>query len=290
MKKRSSAPLGATLDCSPLRSVIVWLAAAGLLVIEGCATRPAEAPKPPKPLALVAVLPAWAPASESNAGFGSAPQGLVLPIVVPVPAGSDALSPGTTAAAVVAGVLASAFIFHFQEDSRRERKALNEALSRISFDTAAEVDSRLAPALERRQVRVVRVTDPDIAAEARVGRFDRVPPGVDAILDVRVSESGYYSSLRAGGYSPKLLLKVALRVPVANVDNLAEFSYYADFRDGGKDRRWVTTPQSLTFPTVDQLGACSTDIRAGLARVVDQLVELMAQDLERRATGQPRID
>ena len=273
-----------------LRGVIVWVVAAGLLVVEGCATRPAEPPEPPKPLALLAVLPVSAPPSEANAGFGSMQQGMILPIVVPVPSGPDSLSPGTTAAAVAAGVLASAFINQFRENSRRERKALNEALSRVNFDAAAEVDSRVAPALERRQVRVVRITDPDIAAEVRAGKFDRMPPGVDAILDMRVTESGYYSSMRAGGYSPMLLIEVALRAPVAKADNLDEFSYYADFRDGGKDRRWVTTPKSMTFPTVDRLGASATEVRAGLASVVDKMVELMVQDLERRAAGKPRID
>jgi hypothetical protein len=276
---------------SVLRGAIVRALAAGLLTVGGCATHPAAPPKPPEPIKLLAVLPVSAPASESNSGFGSTQPGMILPIVVPVPSGSqDSLSPGTTAAAVAAGVVASAFIYSFRENSRKEREALTEALSHVNFDPAAEVGFRLAPALEQRQVRLVRIADPDIAAQVRAGRFDRLPADVDAILDVRVSESGYYSSWRAGGYSPMLQLTATLLAPAANADNLDEFSYYADWRNGGKDRRWVTTPKSLTFPTVDLLRANSAEARAGLARVVDQLVELMAEDLRRHATGTPRID
>jgi hypothetical protein len=190
----------------------------------------------------------------------------------------------------VAGVVASAFIYRFREDRRIGREALNEALSHVNFDAAAEVDSRLAPALERRQVRLVRIAEPNIALDIRAGKFDGLPAGVDAILDVRVSESGYYSSWRAGGYSPMLLLTATLLAPAVNADNLAEFRYYADWRDGGKDRRWVTTSKSLTFPTVDLLKASSARARAGLADVVDQLVELMVQDLQRHTTGKLRID
>lgn len=274
-----------------LRSALVWAFVAGLLTVEGCATHPAEPPKPPKPINLLAVLPVSAPVSESNTGFGSAPQGIILPIVVPVASGSqDSLSPGTAAAAVAAGVVVSAFIYRFRENSRREREALDEALSHVNFDAAAEVDSRLAPALERRQVRLVRVADPHIASDVRAGKFDGLPVGVDAILDVRVSESGYYSSWRAGGYSPMLLLRATLLAPAANADSLGEFSYYADFRDGGKNKRWITTSKSLTFPTVDLLRASSADARAGLAKVADQLVELMVQDLQRHAAGKLRID
>jgi len=274
-----------------LRGVMVWALAAGLLTVEGCATRPAEPPKPLQPINLLAVLPVSSPVSESNTGFGSTQQAMIVPIIVPVPSGSqDSLSPGTTAAAVAAGVVASAFIYRFRENSRREREALNEALSHVNFDAAAEVDSRLTPALERREVRLLRIADPNIAVDVRAGRFDRLPVGVDAILDVRVAESGYYSSWRAGGYSPMLLLTATLLAPVANADNLDEFRYYADWRDGGKDRRWITTSKSLTFPTVDLLSASSAEVRAGLARVVEQLVELMVQDLQRHTTGKLRID
>lgn len=232
------------------------------------------------------MLPVWAPASESNAGFGSQPPVVVVPIVVP----SGSQGGVSTGGAVAAGVITSAVIYSIQESNRRGREALAEALSHVGFDAAAEIDSRLAPALEQRQVRLVRIADPGIVWGIRAGRFDGLPSGVDAILDVRVTESGYYSSSRAGGYSPMLLVTATLLAPVANADSLDEFGYYADWRDAGKDKRWVTTPTSMTFPTVAHLKASSADARAGLARVVDQMVALMVQDLERHARGELRVD
>lgn len=266
------------------RGAIAWAFAAGLLTVAGCASQPAE---PPKPISLLAVLPVWAPYSESNTGFGSAHQPvLVVPIVVP----SGSQGGISTGGAVAAGVITSAVIYGVQESNRRGREALAEAVSHVGFDAAAEVDSRLASALEQRQVRLVRITDQGIIWGIRAGRFEGLPSGVDAILDVRVTESGYYSSARAGGFSPMLLLTATLLPPVAKADSLDEFSYYADWRDGGKNRRWITTPPSMTVPSVQHLKAGSADARAGLAKVVDQLVELMAQDLQRHAKGELRID
>jgi len=268
-----------------MRGAIVWACAAGLLTVAGCASRPAE---PPKPINLLAVLPAWAPVTDSNLGFGSSgPSVVVVPIVVPSGSQGSGISTG---GAVAAGVITSAVIYGMQESKRKGREALAEALSHIHFDAAAEVDSRLIPALEQRQVRLVRITDPNIIWGVRNGRFDGLPEGVDAILDVRITESGYYSSTRAGGYSPMLLITANLLPPVAKAESLDEFSYYADFRDGGKDRRWITTPTSMTFATVELLKAGAGDARAGLSTVVDQMVALMVEDLQRHARGELRVD
>jgi hypothetical protein len=260
-----------------LRDAIIWAVAGSLLTIAGCATRPAEPPKPPKPISLLAVLPVSAPIRESNTGFGSAPPPVVL---------------GATSAGAFGGaLLASAIVYGFQANKQNEREALYEALSHVKFDAAAEIDSRLAPALEQAQFRLVRITDPKIALDVRAGKLDGLPAGVDAILDVTVEESGYYHSMRAGGYSPMLQLKATLHAPEADdVDLDDDFGYYADWREGGKDKRWVTTPKSMTFASVDLLKAGSTDVRAGLEKVVDQLVTLMVLDVQHHTPVKPRVD
>lgn len=267
------------------RASMIWALAAGALAVAGCASRP---PEPPKPIKLLAVLPAWAPVSEANAGFGSTGRPVV---VVPIVTSSGSQGSGlSTGGAVAAGVLTSALLYGMQESKRKEREALAEALSHVNFDAAAEVDARLLPALEQSRIHLVRVTDDKVVWGVRNGKFEGLPEGVDAVLDVRITESGYYSSTRAGGYSPMLLLTATLLAPAADADTLDDFSYYADWRDAGKNRRWITTPKSMTFPTVELLKAGAADARAGLSRVVDEMVALLVLDLERHARGELRVD
>ena len=263
-----------------LRDTIILAVVGSLLTIEGCATRPAEPPKPPKPISLLAVLPVSAPISKSNTGFGSAGP----PVVIPT-------GPGAVSAGAYGGaLLGSLIVYGFQANKQNEREAIYDALSHVNFDAAAEIDSRLAPALEQAQVRLVRITDPKIALDVRAGKLDGLPAGVDGILEVIIEESGYYSSMRAGGYSPMLQLKATLHAAVADADDLDDFGYYADWRDGGKDKRWVTTPKSITFASIDLLKASSADARAGLEKVVDQLVALMVLDVQHHAAVKLRID
>lgn len=264
-----------------LRDAIILAVVGSLLTIEGCATRPAEPPKPPKLISLLAVLPVSAPISKSNTGFGSAGP----PVVIPT-------GPGAVSAGAYGGaLLGSLIVYGFQANKQNEREAIYDALSHVNFDAAAEIDSRLTPALEQAQFRLVRITDPKIALDVRAGKLDGLPAGVDAILDVTVEESGYYHSMRAGGYSPMLQLKATLHAPEADdVDLDDDFGYYADWRDGGNNKRWVTTPKSMTFASVDLLKADSTDVRAGLEKVVDQLVTLMVLDVQHHTPVKPRVD
>lgn len=266
-------------------SRIIPAATAGIVLgLQGCASRPEVPPEPPKPISLLAVLPVEMTADEANAGFGAAGSGVVVPIVVPSGGGissRDAIGAAVIGAAIAVGIQAS---------SRERKERLRDAVSAVAFDPAAEMESRLAPALEKRQVRLVRITDPQVVAAVRAGQFEGLPEGVDAILDVRITESGYYSSMRAGGFSPMLNVTANLLAPKTGADALDEFGYYADWRDGGKDRRWITTPKSLTFSETEMLKADAENVRAGLAQIVEQMVDLMSDDVQRHASGQLRQD
>lgn len=134
------------------------------------------------------------------------------------------------------------------------------------------MNQRLADVLAQRGVQVVRVTDQTVAAEVWSGQFGQLPPGVDAVLDVSVLESGYYSSMRAGGYSPQLHLRAVLLPTVPDAEELASFSYYADWREAGKETRWVTTPKALTFEKLEGLKAEAASVLVGLGEVADRLV------------------
>ena len=260
----------------------------GVLVLHGCASRPAEPPEPLKPIKLLAVLPVSMPISDFNTGFGATGrQGMPIVLVPAEAASYGGVSAGETAAL---SVLAYAIASGIQSSNQRRRDELAQALSLVNFDAAAQIESKLLPALERRQVPLVRITDPQVAAEVRARRFQGLPAGVDAILDIRIPESGYYYSFRADAYSPMLLVTASIFAPDARSDSLEEFSYYADLRDGAGDRRWITTPQSMTFSEIDGLKASAVWVRAGLRAVVDQMVALMAEDVHRRMVAKPRVE
>jgi hypothetical protein len=256
----------------------------GFLAVGGCASRPPAAP--PRPVSLLAVLPAAPAAVPQGSGFGARSPGVVA--VPPAPRGASSSS--GAAAVIGAGLIAAAIVYTVGESKRKEREALTDALADVNFDPLEQLNQRLCDSLEQNQVRIVRITDVHAAAELRAGRFDALPAGVDAILDVTVEESGFYSSSRAGGYSPMLHVVASMRSPTPESKPLDTFSYYADWREGGKDTRWVTTPKEMTFESVEKLKAGSSTARQGLEKVVEQFVVMMSQDVARHTAGQMRVD
>jgi hypothetical protein len=158
-------------------------------------------------------------------------------------------------------------------------------MSVLSFDIAAQADIHLAAALQGQPARVVHIRDAELAARVRAGRFDGLPEGVDAYVDVSVEESRYEKSSRAGGYAPVVNLGATIRPLDAAADDLASLTYYADSRVG-KNKRWWTTPPSLTFKTLDALKADAPAVRAALDKLVEQMAARMAVDINRRVGGE----
>jgi hypothetical protein len=246
--------------------------------LTACANRPP--PPPPKPVSLLAVLPvAGVPVSDKNPGFGKTSD-VYVPYTPGVP----------PAAALAGGLIGIALVAVVEYKLRKQREALQQALSLVAFDPAAAVQMRIEAALQQRAVRCVAIADPALAAAMRDGRIEGLPDGVDAILDISVEESGYYSSTRAGGLSPMLNLSASVRAATPGADELDGFTYYADWRDAGKEKRWVTTPRALTFENAEELGKHADEARTGLEDVTEKLVAMIADDLQRHASGLARID
>ena len=265
-------------DMRPARRRVVLgglgLAAAPWLT--ACANRPP--PPPPKPFTLLAVLPVTvAPVSEKNPGFGAQYTYVATP---GVPLGP----------ALAGGLIAGVLVYAIESKRQKDRQALQKALSQVAFDPGAAVERRVAAALAQRNVQTVAITDPALAAAVRDGKVEGLPAGVDAILDIGIDESGYYHSTRAGGFSPMLNMWASVRAATPGTEELDSFSYYADWREAGKEVRWVTTPSSTTYATVEELGDHGDEARAGLEDVTDKLVAMMAEDLLRHSQGLRRVD
>jgi hypothetical protein len=258
------------------RVVLGGLGLAATPWLTACANRPP--PPPPKPFTLLAVLPvAVAPVSEKNPGFGGEY--------------TYVSTPGAgLGVALVANVIAGVLVYAIETKRQKDRLALQKALSQVAFDPGAAVEQRIVTALAQRNVQTVAITDPALAAALRDGKVEGLPAGVDAILDIGIDESGYYHSTRAGGFSPMLNMWASVRAAAPGTEELDSFSYYADWREAGKELRWVTTPNSTTYATAEELGEHGSEARAGLEDVTDKLVAMMADDLLRHSQGLRRVD
>lgn len=265
----------------PARRSLV-LAAAGLTMVGmgglvGCASKPKVAPKPVNLLAILPVDNQAAAAREFKARGASQP--VYMPTLHPV--------------GLLAGALTMAAMDAAERDRREEHDALQRALAKVDFDFVAQVNERLDACLAERGVRFVRLTDPVAAGHIRYGNYASLPPGVDAILDLAVTEADFYYATharRGGGWSPNLLLSATLRPLSVDAPHLDYFEYYADYRSGGKNKRWLTTPPSMIFPTLPDLEKRSDEARLGLRDVTGQMVDLMAADLQRHTRGEMRFD
>ncbi len=262
------------------------LAPLGIFTALGCASTRSNEPEPeppaPTPLPGVALLPSAPAPGLQGSGFGAGT------ILLPIPTGSGGPTSGDLAFTLVATLIATGI----QHSRLREKQALRRALDAVRFDPLSRLDLQLASLLPSADLLVAPISDRDSARSLRAGDTHQLPAGNDALLDVVVHDCGYYSSMRAGGYSPMLQLSATLRRPGAGSEEepLDSFDYYADYRNGGGDRRWVTTPSSATYPSTEALEQSADAARAALESTIDRIAALIAEDVQRHAGGLPRRD
>jgi len=271
-----------------LRGVLPLCAAVAATVpLGGCANRPpAPPPPPPKPVALLGVLPVLLELPQpSSPGFGA---NRSQPVYMGTQQAPRSAAPVSAAAGLAVGLLALGITMAVANENQRRAEELAAAVSTLDFDPAEALDRLLGDALERRGIRLARI-DADLARELRGNRMDRLPAGVDALLDVRVTEAGYYRSMRAGALSPQLNINASLMEARTDGDELDSFTYYADFRSAPKDPRWFTTPKELTFDDTAALRGAASRVREGLQALVERIAEHLCADVHRHVTGQPRL-
>lgn len=248
---------------------------------------PAPPAPPPKPIHLLTVLPAGLPAASESTGFGAPAYGVVYaPVYIHHGRGSGSANAAAFGAGLLGGLIALAIVHH----QTQERIKLMAALAEVNFDARARLDRQVAAELAARQLSSQAVTDTQAAIAIHGGERSLLPAGSDAVMSMEIANQGYYSSMRAGGYSPMLHVDVTLRGTDAERTELDTFTYYADWRDAGGDRRWITTPKALTFTTLDELRQSAAQARQGLQDLVDQFARLIADDVARHASGQARQD
>jgi hypothetical protein len=106
---------------------------------------------------------------------------------------------------------------------------------------------------------------------------------------VKVVEAFYSTSWRSSGYSPTINVSAVVKDPRAEMDEVMGYTYYADNRDWGKQRRQFTVPENLTFARASDIRANAGLVQEGLDRVLDRIVGLIVDDVHRHCMGQAPI-
>jgi hypothetical protein len=115
---------------------------------------------------------------------------------------------------------------------------------------------------------------------------ESVPPELDAILDVKVVEAFFATSWRSSGYSPTINVSAFVKDPRAEMDEVMGYTYYAENRDWGKQRRQFMVPENLTFARASDIRANPERVQEGLERVIERIVGLIVDDVHRHCMGQ----
>ena len=148
------------------------------------------------------------------------------------------------------------------------------------------LNERLLTELRARNLSVLSMADPTLVREVRSRDTQSIPPEVDAILDVKLVQACFATSWRSSGYSPTINVNAVVKDSHAGMDELMGYTYYADNRDWGKQRRQFTVPANLTFKQTGDISANAVVVKEELERVIDRIVGLIVDDVHRHCTGQ----
>ncbi len=249
------------------------------LALGACATKAPAPPEPVKPIAKITLLPLTYSGSNIG-GYASNPN--PAPIYVPPPTHPYRMS----ATDVGAGILVAGVATIVSNQVEKSRARLERAVSAMQFHPRDIVTQRLEPGLKNKGVQIETETDNDIVVAARFARdYTNLKPKADAVLEVSFGEVGYFHSLRAGGWSPMLGM-TAMLTSVETGETIDSFSYWSDWRENKKDPRWVTSPPSMIFSSVEELEANAATARDGMEKILGQMIDQLIEDVRLRSQGQ----
>ncbi len=247
------------------------LAAAVLPIASSCGHRPP--PPPPPPLGRIAVIPAINVAGQETISFGG----------VPHPNHMHASRNHYIGPAIYVGAAARSVANWL--DKSREVKAQEVAMkiAQIGYDPARHLNTVLLNLLREATLNIVPMLDNPLADQAREGEYAGVPPEIDAVLDVRFLEAGYYRGSRADGFIPYISASVGLWSPKDEA-RLGRYYYGAGPAPAKGDLRWFTTSTQLTVASLEDFGSRSAALRAGFeSLLVERMLPSMVRDVYRRA-------
>ena len=194
----------------------VSLAASAGTLLQACASTPAVPEPPPKPVALLGLLPVGPEAGAPRDGPRMA-GGIVVPHYFPGRSYSSR-------AGLVAGLLSIEFGGGGSGGVEVESFGASSSRPPLGVDVAAMLNERLLTELRARNLTVLSMADPTLVREVRSHDTKSIPPEVDAILDVKLVQAFFATSWRSRGYSPTINVYALVTDPQANMDELMGYT------------------------------------------------------------------
>lgn len=191
------------------------------------------------------------------------------------------LSPGAIVMSAI-GTAASAI-------SQSQRVSFADQVASIGFDAQAYFNQNLLPQFEVRGVKVEALTNTEVEAAIRSDNIAAVPKNLDAVLDIRITSSGYYPSSRAGGYSPMLYVVARLIPSSGRWEHVERFGYDSDYRAAEGELRFYTTPPGISVADSSELSQKAAEVRTAMENVSSKMLSQIVTDTDRRMKNLPRL-
>lgn len=182
----------------------------------------------------------------------------------------------------------AAFAIGFNIAAAGRRARFERSMLAVGFDPRAHFEKVIGAAFSAKDVTLERVTEAQFATDLRKGAPVVALAGLDAVLDVQVTSAGYYSSDKAGGYSPMLYVVARLLSPTTGQE-LEHFGYDADYRAAEGELRFYTTPSTISVATPEEIGQKAPLVRASMEEISERMVSQIVVDVSRRMRALPRL-
>lgn len=178
------------------------------------------------------------------------------------------------------------------EAAAESRRAISLALRPIGIQPRQDLTAALERAFAKRNLPITLIADEAASklARRRTRSFAKLPPGFDAVLDVQINPAGYFKVTETGGYSPMFFVSAQLFSIADTRTELEAFSYEADYRDAEGERRFFTTPKTLSVDSLDEIAERAPVMRSELLSIIDQIANMISSDIERALNKLPRLD
>ena len=259
-----------------------FVALGSAAVLTSCANRGPSLTSQTVDLRRIAFLPIKQHAATSEAGpFDST-------LVASAPAAGVFVPPITPG--LLGMAIGQAWRASSEASAAASRIAIAQALVPVALDPGKVLREALTAELSRRAVPIEPLTDVRISESARTDwDFSKLPPGLDALLDIQLVYAGYFPDKGNQGFSPQIYVTSRLLHTAGSGTRLEYFQYESDFRNAEGDTRFFTAPKQLTVSSLAQINERAQFIREGVTALLLAMTEKMADDVDRAVRKLPRI-